>query len=63
MLDTVGSQPFQTCSLIDAPRVRQQVEKAVLTDVPVHEADRAWAAIMPYFWEEGFHKPASLRLN
>lgn len=61
MLDTVHSSSFAECDLIEPDAVRTKIETAVHHDVPVHQADRAWAAIMPYFWEQGFFARAAAR--
>lgn len=56
ILDTVRSQVFEESTLIDPPAVRAAIESAVFDDVLSHQADRAWASLMPHFWEHAFLK-------
>ena len=37
-------------------RFAADAENVINQDVPDHEADRVWAALMPYFWEQCFLK-------
>lgn len=52
ILDTVQSQEFQTSSLVDAPKLKQEVFH--LLEAPNAQYDRAqglWALLVPFFWE------------
>lgn len=59
ILDTVHSQAFAECELIDQLAVRKQVETAIAESVPNHQADRAWAALMPFLWQQSFFRRAA----
>lgn len=57
--DTIRSQAFRDCQLLDPKAVRSRVENAVNHTVPDHEADRAWNALMPFFWQQSFFNRAA----
>ena len=59
ILDTIGSQAFAECEIIDPKSVKQRVESAINEKVPGHEADRAWAELMPFFWQQSFFQRAA----
>lgn len=57
--DTISSRAFSDCEVIDSKAVRNRVEKAINQSVPDHEADRAWNALMPFFWQQCFFNKAA----
>ena len=59
ILDTVHSQAFAECELIDHLAVKKRVQSAIEETVPGHEADRAWAELMPFFWQQSFFRRAA----
>jgi asparagine synthase (glutamine-hydrolysing) len=51
-LDTVHSQAFATSSLIDADKVRAQVERIIHDDqAKYQEGEQAWTSLVPFLWE------------
>ncbi len=61
IMDTIQSQAFAECELIDSAAVKKRVQSAIEENVPGHEADRAWAALMPFFWQQSFLRRAAAR--
>ena len=59
VLDTVDSQEFRECSLIDGGAVRDQAYLAVNGSLPSHEVDRTWSQMMPFLWHKSFLQRAA----
>lgn len=57
LLDIIHSRQFQECSIIDAARIKRQIEK-VMTDnsVTYIEGEKAWTDFVPYLWEKSVIK-------
>ncbi len=60
ILDTIHSNAFNTCSLIDPEKVSQAVKKVISDpDAKFSEGERAWTLLSPCLWERGLlhYKP------
>lgn len=56
-LDTINSQDFKTCNLIDSNSVAAKILNVINDkDAKFHEGEVAWTAITPYLWEKAFVK-------
>lgn len=51
----LGSDSFARSQMVDSEAVRAQVESVMNAEqATFHQAEAAWMAIAPYFWERGF---------
>lgn len=58
-MDTITSQSFKECQLIDPINVANQVKRIMNGhDVKFKEGERAWIMLMPYLWERAIIKRA-----
>jgi asparagine synthase (glutamine-hydrolysing) len=56
-LDTISSNSFKTCNLIDPPRTSEQVLSIMKNaKAGYQEGEKAWTMIFPYFWEKAVIK-------
>ena len=57
LLDTIHSDDFNNCRLIDNTYVRNKILHIINDDnVTYPEGERAWHVLMPYLWEKSFLK-------
>ena len=57
LLDTISSQDFNSCSLINAGKVRDKIHKCIYKpNTTFRDAELAWSALMPFLWEKYFLK-------
>ena len=57
LIDTVNSQDFKGCTLIDSKRIKNDVDNFYKRDKPTYFAsERLYRSMVPFFWEQGFLK-------
>jgi asparagine synthase (glutamine-hydrolysing) len=53
MLDTISSQSFKECTLIDSADVANKIRSVInKKDAKFAEGERAWTMLTPYLWEQ-----------
>lgn len=61
MLDTISSQSFKECQLIDSAQVANQVRSIINNrKAKFSEGEHAWTMLAPYFWERAVIQRASI---
>ena len=63
LLDTINSQSFLQCSLIDAGNVKKDVENIIYNDVSFERAEMTWMSLVPFFWESAFLNNSSWKFD
>jgi len=60
LLDTLSSQSFNQCTLIEREETRAAVTKVLSVDKPrFFDGENAWYQLLPYFWEQSVLKEKS----
>lgn len=56
-LDTINSQSFKRCNLIDPLKTSEKILSVMKNDkTTFHDGEQAWTMISPYFWEKAMIK-------
>jgi len=56
-LDTVHSESFNNCTLIDPSYVAQKIEKVIYgRDIQFSQGEEAWTRLVPFLWEQAVVK-------
>ncbi|GAB4128547.1 MAG: asparagine synthase (glutamine-hydrolyzing) [Raineya sp.] len=57
LLDNIHSTNFENCNLIDREQVKYQVKQVIENPQASYtDGEKAWTALMPYFWEKSLIK-------